>query len=230
MARNKLSATTREVTGKKVKQLRQESTIPAVVFGPQRESLNIAVDERAFSEVFAKAGYSSLIDFQIGDEPKAVQVIVKEVQRNPVTRKLRHVSLYQVDQNRKLTAEIPVHLVGESLAVKNSVGFLEASTSSITIHCLPADLPANIEIDISGLSEIGDTITIADIKLPEGVELDSAMQPTTALASIQAPQKMVEEEPKPEAEAAEGEAAEGAEKADGEAKAEGAEPAKEKSE
>lgn len=211
MARYKLTANMRDITGKQVKGLQKSGLVPAVVFGPQRASLNIALGDKAFSDVFNKAGYSSLIDFQIADEAKPVQVIVKEVQRNPVSRKVVHVSLYQVDQNRELTAEVPVHLIGESLAVKNNVGFLEASTSSLTIHCLPSKLPAAIEVNISSLNEIGDTITIGDLKLPDGVELDSSMQPTTAVASIQAPQKMVEEEPKP-AEASEGEAvAEGGE-------------------
>jgi large subunit ribosomal protein L25 len=206
MARQKLHAAAREIHGKQVKQIRSEGKIPAVLFGPKRESLNVLVDKKELVSVFKIAGYSSIIDFQMEGDDKPMQVIVKEIQRNPVTQDLYHVSLYEVDKDRPLTAEIPIHLIGESEAVKKNLGFLSTPVKSILIHCLPADLPSHIDIDISVLNDIGDTITVADLKLPNGVELDSSEQPSNALASIQAPQKKLEVE-EGAAAPAEGEAA-----------------------
>jgi large subunit ribosomal protein L25 len=194
MSRYKLQAEKREILGKQVKTVRTQNLIPAVLFGPKRASTSVVVNDKELSKVVAAAGFSNLIDFTVAGESKSVKVIIKEVQKHPITQKFYHVSFYEVDEHKPLTATIPVVLHGESEAVKNNIGFLSAPTQSIVIRCLPDDLPSHIDVDISILKEIGDTITIADLPLPEGVALDSSEQPTNSIASIQPPQKQIEVE------------------------------------
>lgn len=221
----KLEAQKREITGKKVKNLRSEGIVPATVFGPKKPSANVQVDKKEFIKLFRKVGYNKFFDLVVGDSAPA-KVLVKEIQKHPVNDNLISIGLYQVDENRKITVEVPVTFIGEAPAVKLNLGFIIHNMSSIAVYCLPKDLPSGFEIDITKLENIGDAITVGDIPLPEGVELDSDMDPTSAIVFIAAPQK--EEVVEPTAE----EVAEGTEGAEGAAAtAEGtAAPTEEKAE
>jgi large subunit ribosomal protein L25 len=224
-----LKVNNREVTGRKVKNLRNSGLVPASIYGPEIKAFNVSIDSKEFKKVFKEAGYSTLIDLDV-EGSKKVKALVKEVQYDPVAEKFVHVSLYQVNMNKEISAEVPIHIKGEAPAVKNNIGLLVTPVSTIYVTCLPANLPSHLEIDVSNLNEIGDSIQISDIKLPEGVELDTDEAPETVLANISAPQKSIEQEEAEAAAAAEaaalaaGETAEGEEGAEGEAPAEGAEP------
>lgn len=197
----KLQANKREITGKKVKNLRSEGLTPASVFGPTKKSENIQINKKDFIKLFKNVGYNKFFDLVI-DEEKPVKVLVKEIQKHPVNDNLISVGLYQVDENRKITVEVPVTFTGEAPAVKLNLGFLITNMDSIAVHCFPKDLPSGFDVDISTLENPGDAITVGDIKLPEDVELDSDMDATSAVVYIGTAQK--EEEVKPE-EPAEGE-------------------------
>lgn len=216
-----LKVTKRELTGSKVKHLRREGQLPASVYGPEIKPVNVVMSTKDFKNLFKQAGYSNLFELTI-DEDKPVRALVKEVQYDPVKEEFLHVSIYQVNMKKEITAEIPLHFIGESPAVKNNIGLLVTPTDAVDVKCLPANLPSFIEIDISKLENIGDAIQVADIKLPEGVEWDSQTAADTMIAYISAPQKeiVVEEVP---AETAEGEEVAAAEGVEGEAKADGAE-------
>lgn len=203
----KLKANKREITGKKVKNLRGEGLTPASVFGPTKKSENIQVDKKDFIKLFKDVGYNKFFDLEIEGE-RPVKVLVKEIQKHPVTDSLISVGFYQIDENRKITVEVPVNFTGESPAVKLNLGFLITNMDSIAVHCFPKDLPSGFEVDISTLENPGDAITVGDIKLPEDVELDSDMDTTSAVVYIGTAQK--EEEVEAPAEGEEG-AAEGAE-------------------
>jgi large subunit ribosomal protein L25 len=224
----KLKTETRDIVGKGVKKLREQNLIPAVVYGNKMESTDITVQRRQFRQVFRQAGYSSLIDADVKD--KFVKVLVKEVQMHPVSRDILHVSFYAVDMDAELETEVPINLVGVSPAVKSNIGILSMPIDSISIRCLPADLPHDIEVNIEELKEIGDSIKVSDLTLPKGVELAYGQSDEQRIAAIVPPQKeIVEEEPEElgevpvigeeEAEAVgEGETGEGAEAgAEGEA-------------
>ena len=217
MSKIELKAASRELVGKKTKKLRAQAVVPAAVYGPNRESTNLSLQAKEFTKVLKTAGYTALINLVVNDD-KPVKVLVKEVQQHPVTGEYVHVSLYQVDEKTPLTADVPVILIGESPAVKLNLGFLTSPVNSVTVRCLPDDLPQSLELDIGSLAEVGDSLTISDLVLPEKVELHSSMQSTTSLATIQAPQKKLEiEEEEVEGEEEEGEETEGEE---GEAPAE----------
>lgn len=214
-----LKATKREITGKKVSQLRRAKKLPAVLYGPNRESTNITIDPLEFKKLFKDVGYSKLFDLDL--EGDKVKVLVKDLQANTLTDEFTHIDLYQVNMKKEITAEIPLTFVGESFAVKNNIGLLVHPLQSVSVTCLPSDLPASLEVSIDGFNEIGDSITVADIKLPEGVEIANDVAPDSPVAYIAAPQKTIEEET-PEEVAEEGEETEGEE-----SKEEGSEETKE---
>jgi large subunit ribosomal protein L25 len=210
----KLTANLREVTGKKVKTLRNEGIVPASIYGPKRASTNIQVDKKEFIKIFKEVGFSNFFELAVGQD-KPVRVLVKSFQKNPVTDHLISVDFYQVAEDTKITVAVPVELIGEAPAVKLNLGFLVTPMDQVELHCFPKDLPNAIQIDISKLENVGDAITVGSIELAENVELASSMEPTSPIAIIVAAQKE-EEEPKP------AETEEGAETPEGTATAEGA--------
>ena len=198
-----IKANKRDLTGKKVKQLRREKKLPAVLYGPNRASTNITIDPLEFNRLFKDVGYSKLFDLDLdGDK---VKVLVKDLQKDILSDSTIHVDLYQVNMKKEITAEIPLHFTGESFAVKNNLGLLVTPLQSIDVTCLPGDLPAFLEVSIDQLNEIGDSFTAGDIKLPEGVELANDVTPDSPVVYISAPQKAIEEEVVEEEETAESE-------------------------
>lgn len=202
----KLQANKREITGKKVKNLRSEGLTPAVVFGPTKKSENIQINKKDFIKLFKNVGYNKFFDLEV-DGGKTVKVLVKEIQKHPVTDSLISVGLYQVDENRKITVEVPVTFVGEAPAVKLNLGFLIHQMDAVAVHCFAKDLPSGFEIDISKLENPGDAVTVGELKLPEDVELDSSMDATSAIVYIGTAQKEEEEVKPAEEVTAEGAAA-----------------------
>jgi large subunit ribosomal protein L25 len=184
----KLTVQKREITGKKVKNLRALGLVPATIFGPKRPSENIQIVKKDFLKLFKDVGYNKFFDLEIESE-KPVKVLVKEIQKHPITDNLLTVGIYHVDENRKLTVDVPVVFVGDSPAVKQNLGFLIQKMNSIAIDCLPKDLPSAFEVDISILDTPGAAISVGDIKLSEDVSLNSNMDPTSAIVYIGTSQK-----------------------------------------
>lgn len=212
----KLKAEKREITGKKVKKLRSEGKVPASVYGPSLESQNITLDAKEFGKVFDSRGYSKFIQLELEGHKDPVRVLVKSVNIHPLKDHYVEVSLYAVDEGKKITVDVPVVLEGEAPAVKQNIGFLVQQMDSISLYCLPKNLPEELIVDISGLVEIGDSITVNEIEIGEDVELSSGVEPTNAIAFIAAPQKeIVEEEPETSEEGEEDEES-GQEDGDGE--------------
>ncbi len=220
----KLNAQKRTVSGKKVKYLRAEGIIPATIYGPKRDSESIQFNEKDFQKAFDKASYNKFIELTI-DDAKPVRVLVKEVNYDPIKDNIQDVSIYQIDEDRKISVEVPIILLGEAPAVKQKLGFLVHQTENVTVYCLPKDLPEKFEISVESIETTNDTISLEDLKLPEGVEFDSGVDPHSAIAYIATDQKEIVEEEAP-AEGEEG--AEGTEgSAEGGAATEGSEEGKE---
>jgi large subunit ribosomal protein L25 len=176
-------------------------TIPAVVYGPNIESKSIKLDKVEFEKIYEEAGESNLIDLVIDDE-KIVKVIVKEVQKHPFKNLIYNVDLHQVDMSQKITTEIPLEFVGESKAKKEEGALIMQNIDAVDVECLPADLVNNIEVDLSSLNEIGDSIHVKDLKVPAGMEI--LQEPEEVVVSAIEPKEEEEEEPvEDEAETAE---------------------------
>jgi large subunit ribosomal protein L25 len=179
----------REQKRKQTKTLLKKGVLPGVIYGPKRKSLDIQFDQKTFMKVFDKAGYSKVINVSVEGEKKVVKVLVREVQYHPVSDKPIHVSLFELDWEKPITAEIPVSLIGTSKAVQEKIGILLTPVDTIHVRCLPDDLPQEIQVDISTLEKIGDAISVGDLKLSKGVTLASEVASTTTVAYIAAPQK-----------------------------------------
>ncbi|MEK7629748.1 MAG: 50S ribosomal protein L25 [Patescibacteria group bacterium] len=172
-----------------VNQLRQDGFIPGVVYGRGVENTNVVVEAPILEKVLQKAGESTLLELTIegGSSTslgvnKSKHVLIQDVQRDPVKDNLTHVDFLEVSLDRKIKAEIPLLFVGDSPAVKELNGTLIKSVQEVEVEALPQNLPHNIEVDISSIKTFEDHITIADIKIPNGVKVLIAED--TILASV----------------------------------------------
>jgi large subunit ribosomal protein L25 len=218
MTKQSLEAAPRKVFGRKVKQLRKEGIIPANVYGKKVKSLSIAIDSKDFEKVFKEAGETALLNLVLGKDKKAV--LIRNVQKDPVEGNILHVDFQEVDLKAKVSAEVPVELVGESLPEKQGVGTVVQHINEVEVEALPAELPEKFEIDISALAEVDQAIYVKDIKTSDKVNITE--DPERIVVKVEPPQKEEEVAPVVE-EAVEGEEVpkeEGQEKEEEQAKAE----------
>jgi large subunit ribosomal protein L25 len=214
-----LQAEPRTVIGKQVRQLRRQGVIPANLYGNGLESRALQLPERLVTHRLARASRSALFQLELdGGRPQTV--LVKSMQRHPVSGRVLHVDFYAVRMTEKLKATVPLQFVGEAPAVKQFDGTLMTSFDTVEVESLPADLPAAIEVDVSGLATFDDAVHLRDLSIPQGVEILSPAA-DEVIAKVLPPRVEVEEvaEAEEAAEAAETAAAEGEEPA--EASAEG---------
>lgn len=163
MADPKLETQKRKIFGRKVKKLRKEGILPANLYGKHLKSQAIDVPLKDFKKVYTEAGETGLIDLEIDGE--AHPVLIHNVQLHPVTGDPLHIDFRQVSLTEKTTAMVPIELVGESPAVEQQIGVLMQTLSEIEVEALPQDLPDRLMVDVSGLTEIDDAVTIGDIKV-----------------------------------------------------------------
>ncbi len=161
-----LAVSSRTITGKKVKSLRQEGKIPAVVYGHNIKPISISVDYLTFAKVYRTVGGSSLIDLRL-DANKPVKALIQEVSTDPVTGKYIHIDFHQVRMDEKITTEIPIMFIGEAKAVKELGGVLVKNLNNLRIECLPQDLQHEIVVDISPLATFDSAIQVKDLNLPK---------------------------------------------------------------
>jgi large subunit ribosomal protein L25 len=170
-----------------------DAQIPAVLYGHEADSHSLWVDRTTFGRIFAEAGESRIIDLTIGDAKKPVSVVVRDIQRDALSHAITHIDFYQIKRGEEMTAEIPVHITGESSAVKNLGGILMQAVDTIEVKCLPKDLPHDITVDISGLDELEDHITVASLTFPQGVTC--LADDSVVVVSVAAPRVEKEETP-----------------------------------
>lgn len=191
MANISLKVSKREIVGRKVKKLREQGVIPGNVFGKNMTPLPIQMDHIEFLKVLSSAGETSLVDLEI--EGKIKPVLISDFQTDPVTDSLVHVDFHQVDLKEKVTAEVPVELVGESPAEKQGLGTVVQYLDELEVEALPAELPEKFEIDISVLDQVDASIFVRDVKLDKNkVEIQN--DPELILVKVE-PQREEEVEP-----------------------------------
>jgi large subunit ribosomal protein L25 len=190
----KLKAKKRSVTGRKVKQLRREALLPANVYGKDVKSLAIELPLKEFEPVFKAAGETNIIDLSIDKETKPRPVLIGNVQLDPVTDAFLHVDFRQVDLTKKVVVAVPLELVGEAPAVAKG-GVLVKLVNELEIEALPKDLPDKFEVDISGLEEIGNAISLKQVPIDSGKVKLMTENLDELVVKIEAPAK--EEEPVP---------------------------------
>jgi len=193
-----LETTIREGIGKEhCKKLRQNALIPAVLYGKDTSPVTLTVPEREFKKILA-SGSNVLIELKIDQNGGASHLaMVTEIQKDPLGKKIHHVDFHKVSLDTKVSATIPIHIVGEPAGVKSGGGVLEHMLWEIDIETLPLSIPNNITVNVAHLG-IDDSITVKDLNLPEIITVLN--DPGEVIAIVHAPRT---------SEAAEGEAAAG---------------------
>lgn len=196
-----------------VKELRRQSRVPGIVYG-NIDNTMLHFDEMELKKAYIKAGESTLVELEA--DGKKIPVLFHKIDEDPVSDRMIHVDFYAVNMKKEVEADVHIRFEGESPAVKDKNAILVTALDTVTVRALPANLPHDLPIDLSKLDDYDTTITVADLVIPEGVEILNDLEDVIAIA-----QEPREEEPEEVPVVAEGEAAtEGAAAA---APAEGAE-------
>lgn len=177
----------RTLEGKKVAKLRHEGFIPSIVYGGQSEPILAQSPAVETTKLVRTAGKHTPINLIIGGKKKLA--IIKDIDIDPIRHELRHVAFHTIKQNDIISAEVPIVLIGEgeSIAEKAGLVILQA-IEQIEVKAKPADLPESIELSIVNLATDDDKLTVADIKLPGGVEFaDMEQDMDLAIASVYEP-------------------------------------------
>ena len=163
-----LHADARTEVKRAVKKLRSAGLVPAVLYGHHAAPELLQLKKAEYLKVADEAGTAGLIDLVIG-EAKAVKVLLHEPQFHPVSGAPIHADFYRVRMDTKIKTEIPLEFIGTSEAAEQLGGSLVTNRDNIEVECLPADLISNLEVDITSLKTFEDSITVADLKVPEKI-------------------------------------------------------------
>ena len=178
-----LQAETRSVLGKKVKRLRREGVVPGNLYARGEESKAIQSSLDEIRRVFSAVDRNAVVTMSIDGSEDTIPVVLREIQRHPVTRQLIHLDFYQVDLTRAIHSEARLVLIGDSEA-ETKGGTVVQSLELLMLEALPEAMPSVLEIDISVLEDFGHSVLVRDLQLPEGVVAltDGAVAVATALA------------------------------------------------
>ncbi len=159
----------REALGRHVKALRRDGITPANLYGRGAESISFQAEARALDKLVTDGGRGSLVELTIDGEKH--QTLLRGLQRHPVTRAILHADFYIVEMNRPVQTTVPVHLVGDAPAARLPGAVITHLTHEVTIECLPANIPAAIELDVTVLEELETSLHVSNITAPDGVEI-----------------------------------------------------------
>ena len=193
-----LAASERQSEGKSAnRNLRRSGYIPGVLYGGKEEPKKISIMEKDIVKANEIAGFATQI-LQITMEGKDVDVVVKEIQRHPATSRILHADFMRVDPDSKITLVVPIRTLNDEncIGVKVSGRQVNHLINDIEISCLASNLPEYLEIDVQEM-DIGDTVSLSEIKLPEGVEITILQQDEDrdqAVVSLTETREMVVEE------------------------------------
>ncbi|MEX2229664.1 MAG: 50S ribosomal protein L25 [Dehalococcoidia bacterium] len=188
----------RTVIGKNVKKLRREGIIPANIYGRGLESKAVQLPFADARALLNHHGRNVLINVSVDGEDRARPVVVRDIEREPVSGALQHIDFYQVDLTRAIHGNVTVVFVGEAPAVEDHGGILVTDTDTVSIEALPGDMPESIELSVEGLTEIDQALRVSDLVPPAGVTI--LTDPEISLVHISRP-RLIEAEELPEGEA-----------------------------
>lgn len=187
-----LKAWKREGTGKgAARKLRAAGRVPAVIYGKDLEPISIEIDAMEAGHLFqAISVENTIVDVEIEGEKEPHQTLVREVQAHPHRMELIHVDFYRIQKGVAVAVEVPVHLEGTPVGVKQHGGNLEQIIHELPVECIPSLIPESIVVDVSGL-DIEESLHVSDITLPEGVV--ATIDPERTICNVAVP-RVVEEE------------------------------------
>jgi len=189
-----IKAQSRDLQGKKVRKLREQDLIPAVLYGHDLKNQNLSVKKSEFIKVFSKAGESNLVDLQVG-EGKPVKTLIHDLQYDPRNSEVIHVDFYQIREDEKIKTRVRLEFINEAPAVKELGGVLVKNYDEIEIECLPKDLETIgvIKVDLSVLKTFNDAIHIKDLILPKEIKVLASPDEAVAMVTEVKEEKIVEE-------------------------------------
>ena len=193
-----LTAETREDVGKGAsRRLRRSGKLPGIVYGANKEATAITLDhDDVIHHIEQEAFYSHILTLKLGKEKQ--KVVLKDMQRHPFKPRILHIDLQRVSESEELTMRVPLHFINEEkcVGVKQGGGVISHLMTELEITCLPKDLPEYIEVDMLNI-DVGDTVHLGDLKLPEGVEaynLTHGGDASAPVVSVHIPKLVTEEE------------------------------------
>ncbi|NDC80055.1 MAG: 50S ribosomal protein L25 [Verrucomicrobia bacterium] len=189
-----------EIGGRRPRRIRASGRVPAILYG-SGTAQPLELNGREIAEALhGSSSESVLVDLTVEAEGGATtkkMALIREVQHDPLRDTIEHVDFHQVEENKKLRVEVPVHEIGEAVGVRTGGGILDHALRTLRVECLPKDLPERIDVDVSAL-EVGQSIHVGEVKLPAGVTVLNAKELPVFMVLL----PTVEEEVKPAAEGA----------------------------
>lgn len=215
MKRLQLKVEKRELLGKKIKKLRKQGILPGNVYGKDVKSTAVQVPLAEFQKTYKEVGETGLLDLLLDSQTRPV--LIHNLQVDSLTKLPLHADFFQVNLKEKVKTMVSIELIGEAKAVSDKIGLVLQPLSEIEVEALPEALPEKIEVNIETLAAVDQQITVADLKLPQGVEV--LTDPSQVVVKVA---ELISKEA--EEQAAEEAAAKEAAKTEDEAPSEGAEP------
>ncbi|HRY29474.1 MAG TPA: 50S ribosomal protein L25 [Elusimicrobiota bacterium] len=186
-----LEAKLREITTRNaLRLLRDSGEVPAVVYGGKKGPHPASVNAKKMTEILKSQGTNVVFSLKLGKDSETV--LLKDLQRDPISRKIVHVDFQRISLTEKIEVNVPIHVKGEAPGVKLSGGILEHIQREVRVRCLPTAIPSAVEVDVSGL-QINQGLKMKDVKFPEGLEVLS--DPELIVVNIVAPTEFKEETP-----------------------------------
>ncbi len=179
----------RKMLGKGLGKLRQDGKVPAVIHERGKPSVHVTGDYPQISKVYAQAGKHHPVQLELGG--KKHLAMIKEADFHPAKNRLRHIVFQAINRNEKVTAEIPVVLIGEEIPAEIAGHIVLPQLDTVQVEALPGDLPDKLEANATQLAEVGDKLTVADLKAPAGVTI--LTEPETQLAIVEMPKDQLAE-------------------------------------
>ncbi len=192
MADLTLKAAKRDILGKKTRCLRRQGITPTHLFGHDIKSLALQCNTTELQRIIAQGGTTRLIDVNIEEERRPRSVFIREIQRDVISGQLLHVDFYQIKKTEKITAYIPIILIGEAPAAKSRDNMIEQLLTQIGVECLPDKLPPQIEVDLNLLEEAGQAIYVRDITLDPDITVTT--DPDQIIVKVSRVKVVVEKE------------------------------------
>jgi large subunit ribosomal protein L25 len=188
-----LPVSKRNILGKKTRFLRHQGTTPAHLFGHGLESIPLQCDTARLQQIIAQAGTTRLIALEIEGDKQPRSVFIREIQRNVFNGALLHVDFYQVQKRERIKADIPIVFVGEAPALKEKGRSLIHGITTLSVECLPDNLPPQIEVDLSSLEEVEQALYVTDIVLSPDITVINDSDQIVVKVSEVAAEKVAEE-------------------------------------
>jgi large subunit ribosomal protein L25 len=165
----------------KTEVMRKNGDIPAVVYGAKQEPISITLSGKEFEKVRKEAGESTIVKLAGLKEP--IEVLIKSVDFHPVKQQVMHVDFYAFEQGKSMTTYVALEFIGEAAVEESKAGSVTKVLHEIEVTCLPSNLPAHIEVDISSLVSVDDKIHISDLKAPKGVTFEADPEESVVVVS-----------------------------------------------